>query len=124
MSGFDDNNEMSKALEDITPDANFNGSGNAGPPRNQQAHSLAREKGWVAPQEYDYKTYTAVPGAPAAPAPNGDGYATTAGGDWAHQAAKYEWQESYGDVGPENKELEDQLFRAEHINRQGLKFDQ
>lgn len=119
MSRFDNNDDMSNALGDITPDANTNG--NAGPIKNEEAHALAREKGWVAPEEYNYAAYNA---APAASGQNGAGYESVAGGDWAHSAAKYEWQESYGEVGPENKALEDQLFRADHINRQGMKFDQ
>ena len=82
---------------------------------NKEAHALARDKGWVEPQEFDYDAY------------NTSGKVTgtdqVVKGDWSHNAEKYEWKEEYGDVGPPSAELEAQLFRSEFINRQGLKFD-
>lgn len=115
MSGFDNNDGMNDALKDVT-----NGSGDApaGPPRNEEAAKLARERGWVEPSSFDYSAGVAVS------AVEGEGLVSIADGNWAHNAEKYEWQESYGDVGPENKTLEDQLFRSDTINRQGIKFDQ
>ena len=75
--------------------------------RNEEAHALARDRGWVEPQALDYTAYIA---------PSGEG-------DWAHNAERYEWKEEYGDVGPPSEALEAQLFRSEFLNRQGLKFD-
>src|SRR5271163_4384012 len=87
----------------------------------EHALALAREKGWVAPQAYDYETYNAPMGSSAAMAA-----ATEAGQGplWGHNAVKYEWREEYGEVGPAIPELEDQLFRSEFLVRKGLKFDQ
>lgn len=42
---------------------------------------------------------------------------------WASNAKKYEWSDEYGDVGPEFRDLELQLFHGEHINRTGIAFD-
>jgi hypothetical protein len=124
MSGFDNNEDMGEALKDIsngTADGGDHPQGPQGPPRNEEAAKLARERGWCEPQQYNYGDSVA---APAAVAVEGEGYVTIADGNWAHNAAKYEWEESFGDVGPENKSLEQQLFRADTINRQGHKFDE
>jgi ATP-dependent RNA helicase DDX3X len=105
-----DMEDVGTALNDITNVAN-----NTTPAKNEEAHTLAREKGWVEPQGFDYDAY------------NASGKAVAAGevikGDWSHNAEKYEWKEEYGDVGPPSEALEAQLFRSEFINRQGLKFD-
>ena len=79
-----------------------------------------REAGWTAPQAFDYENADLKPSeaAPPAPAENGE----EAPG-WAHNAAKYEWLEEYGDVGPRIEELERQLFQSEFLNRRGVKFD-
>ncbi|EEH18325.1 hypothetical protein PABG_00888 [Paracoccidioides brasiliensis Pb03] len=83
---------------------------------NEEAVALAREKGWAPPQHCDYDAYTGEP----KPADGGD--ATELPG-WASSAARYEWKEEYGDVGPRNEELEEMLFRNELINRVGNHFD-
>ncbi|PGH12646.1 hypothetical protein AJ79_04144 [Helicocarpus griseus UAMH5409] len=85
---------------------------------NAEAAALAREKGWVEPQRYDYGTYNAPP-----PKPGDDGGFTADLPEWASSAAKYEWKEEYGDVGPRNEELENMLFHSEHINRMGDHFE-
>lgn len=79
-----------------------------------------REAGWSEPQAFDYANADAKPSdaAPLAPA---EGTEEVPG--WAHNAAKYEWSEEYGDVGPEIPELEAQLFQSEFLNRRGVKFD-
>jgi ATP-dependent RNA helicase DDX3X len=109
INGFD-MEDVGTALNDITKVAN-----NTAPAKNEEAHTLAREKGWVEPQEFDYNAY------------NASGKAAGAGDDlkhdWAHNAEKYEWKEEYGDVGPPSDALEAQLFRSEFTNRRGLKFD-
>lgn len=38
---------------------------------------------------------------------------------WAHNAARYEWADEYGDVGPAVPELEAQLFNRATITTQG-----
>lgn len=80
---------------------------------NEEAAALAREKGWAERLEYDYSVYnsTEKPGE-GSEAP------------WAAGAAKYEWSDEYGDVGPPNPELEQMLFQGEFAGRAGVKFDQ
>lgn len=103
--------DMDAALGDIM---NTTAAAN-GTVKNEEAHALARGKGWVKPQDFDYSTYN------SADKPGADNEAIQAA--WAHNAKKYEWKEEYGDVGPAIPELEQQLFRSEFINRQGVKFD-
>ncbi|KAL5334818.1 P-loop containing nucleoside triphosphate hydrolase protein [Aspergillus crustosus] len=101
---------MRDALADVT---------NTKPSQNDEASAIAREKGWVAPEGYDYEKYTA--------GPPGEKLAEELEQEedlpqWAATAAKYEWKDEYGDVGPESPQLEEQLFRSEYINRTGLKI--
>ncbi|KAJ5162220.1 DEAD/DEAH box RNA helicase, partial [Penicillium capsulatum] len=76
-------------------------------PRNEEAARLAREQGWTDPVPYDYARYQ-----------------DKTSRDWASIAARYEWKEEYGDVGPPNKELEEQLFHHDFLPRAGLRFDE
>lgn len=139
MSGWDDNKDMGDALKEITngtgrdedaKDANSvdgvakNTPTESAPVKNEEAHNLARERGWVTPEGYDYKAYVIASGAAPAVVQTAEGYTSTVNGDWAHAARKYEWDESFGDVGPKNQALEEQLFRLDSINRQGIKFNQ
>lgn len=97
-----DTAELSGALKDATDPA-----------------TLARQKGWSEPEQYDYSKYqTAVP-VLEKPAEDAD---QAAPAEWAANAAKYEWNEEFGDVGPPNPELEQMLFRNEYVNRVGLKL--
>lgn len=41
---------------------------------------------------------------------------------WAHGAAKYEWKDEYGDVGPRSAELEKALYEDSFISRVGHNF--
>lgn len=85
---------------------------------DQEAANIAREKGWAEPEKYDYSRYAgpAGPSADGASPPHDDI-------PWASDARKYEWKEEYGDVGPEDEELEKILFRNDFINRAGVKFE-
>ncbi|KAL2831140.1 P-loop containing nucleoside triphosphate hydrolase protein, partial [Aspergillus cavernicola] len=87
--------------------------------KNIEASNIAREKGWVVPEGYDYEKYNA---SLSAEKPTGEFEQEEALPVWAANAAKYEWNDEFGDVGPENAELEVQLFRNEFINRTGLKI--
>lgn len=113
MDGFD-TQDMAAALPEVEePKSRMDAA----------AAAVAREKGWVEPEKYDYAKYTAQPVRAV-----GEGASTETnafGSDlvWASDARRYEWKEEYGDVGPEDKELEQQLFRGEFINRAGIKFD-
>jgi ATP-dependent RNA helicase DDX3X len=109
MSAFD-TTEMNSALpEGSTPKNRM----------NVEAAAVAREKGWAPPQEYDYAKYT-NPDPSKEPV---EGQVDFENPEWAANAAKYEWREEYGDIGPANAQLECMLFHNEFINRAGLKFE-
>jgi ATP-dependent RNA helicase DDX3X len=57
--------------------------------------------GWVQPTAFDYGITE---------------------GDWASNAAVYEWEEEFGDVGPAFPELEAVLFGSETRMTQGVDF--
>ncbi|KAM5442562.1 putative RNA helicase [Microsporum ferrugineum] len=77
-------------------------------PGGEESAAMAREKGWVVPQRYNYEAYNAL---------NKDMVADAL--PWASNSANYEWKEEYGDVGPPNEELEQMLFKDEYIPRVG-----
>lgn len=95
--------------------------------KDLESAQLARAKGWVEPEKYDYETYNASRGREEA---TGFGGQTTSGEtettqdvpEWAANAAKYEWNDEYGEVGPPFPDLEKQLFKDEFTNRIGLNF--
>jgi ATP-dependent RNA helicase DDX3X len=108
--------DMSEALQDVTK-----GGASAGAPapgRDPEAAAKARQLGWVQPEAYNYPAYNAGSGKEREEAETLHNLET-----WGHKAARYEWLEEYGDVGPANAELEETLFRSEHQQRTGLKFD-
>jgi hypothetical protein len=76
-------------------------------PNAEEAGQVARDKGWTDPVPFDYSDFN-----------------SKERGDWAGVAARYEWKDEYGDVGPAIPELEDQLFRSEEIPRAGIKLDE
>ena len=41
---------------------------------------------------------------------------------WAHGAAKYEWKDEYGDIGPRSADLEKALYDDSFISRVGQNF--
>ncbi|EGC41698.1 DEAD/DEAH box RNA helicase [Histoplasma capsulatum var. duboisii H88] len=98
---------MTEAIDQVADSANN---------LKEEAAALARQKGWTEPQRYDYDTYNADP-------KPGEGAGLSDLPEWASNAAKYEWKEEYGDVGPRNEELEKMLFHDEYLNRAGNKFD-
>lgn len=89
--------------------------------KNEEAINRVKEAKWGDREEYDYAKYTAGPRDKAAPAPELDQPQTDAP-TWAANAAKYEWDNDYGDVGPVHKELETMLFGDEHKMEQGQEF--
>lgn len=86
---------------------------------NEEARERVKEANWGAQHEYDYAKYTAGPRDKAAPASEQQADAP----DWAANAAKYEWDEEYGDIGPEHEELKQMLFGDEHKMVQGVDFN-
>lgn len=111
-----DVSKMGAALEDVTHAQNA---------KKAEAASTAREKGWTEPEGYDYSKYNTTPLGPPLATP-GEGTESRQQQqdlpEWAANAAKYEWKDEYGDVGPANPQLEEMLFRSELINRTGLKI--
>ncbi|KAL4805585.1 P-loop containing nucleoside triphosphate hydrolase protein [Aspergillus unguis] len=105
-----------EALADVT---------NTQPNLNAEASAIARQKGWVEPEKYDYSKYNA-PFAPLSLDKSAEDGENPVNDDdtpeWAANAAKYEWKDEYGDIGPKNPKLEEQLFRHEFINRAGLQI--
>jgi len=81
----------------------------AGPPRDSAKAQLARDRGWVEQQNFDYEA--TVP--PQEEAAQG----------WMSRARKYEWKDEYGNVGPEDPDLEQELFRSELKLKKGVEFD-
>lgn len=85
---------------------------------NEAALERVKEANWSAPQGFDYAKYNAGPRDKTAPAPE-SGQPEEESSSWAANAAKYEWQDEYGDVGPEHKELRDILFGHPDKMQQG-----
>jgi ATP-dependent RNA helicase DDX3X len=110
-----DTKDMAEALTTAEPSSETPVAQNtaAAPKKNPQ------EAGWVEKQPYDYDTYNKSSKElyDEGLAPGGLGAQ-----DWASNAAKYEWDEEYGDVGPEFLELEKQLFGGENRMRTGIEF--
>ncbi|KAH6671917.1 P-loop containing nucleoside triphosphate hydrolase protein [Halenospora varia] len=102
-----------------------------------------QEHGWVQKKGYDYvafnktnkeiadekEAHAVAKGeegavtAPDAPATEDQGaVGGIAIGEWAGNAAVYEWKEEFGDVGPEFPQLEKQLFGSEFHVKAGINF--
>lgn len=107
--------DMGNALQEVNGNEQIKGHSKM----DQEAASLARSKGWAAPETYDYSKYVTPEGAPAPPAQEVEEGEFPA---WAAKAAKYEWKDEYGDVGPQSPDLEKMLFHSDFINRTGLKI--
>ena len=87
-------------------------SGEVDDAKNPQKH------GWVVKNAYDYDTYNKTT-KELHEADHSMGVET---GGWASNAVVYEWNEEYGDVGPEFPLLEQQLFGGEFRMTQGINF--
>lgn len=109
MDSFDVT-DMSNALKEVT---------NEQPNKKTEAAAIAREKGWAEPEGYDYTKYNTVEPLETLAEDTEQGQLP----EWAANAAKYEWSDEFGDIGPANVKLEEMLFRNEYINRTGLKFE-
>lgn len=77
-----------------------------------------QEAGWVKKEAYNYEAYNkSAKELIDENAANGVGDR-----EWASNAAKYEWNDDFGDVGPPFPELEQQLFGSEHHVKAGIDF--
>jgi ATP-dependent RNA helicase DDX3X len=125
---------MAEALPDV-PESN------AG-----QTKLNPQEHGWAPKQKFNYEDYnksnkeladqfaaqkTAGEGNDdfVAPGESASGFQETSGavgglqqGDWSSNAAVYEWNDEYGEVGPAFPELEKQLFGSDLHVKQGINF--
>lgn len=67
--------------------------------------------GWAAPTPFDY-----------------EGFADKNHSDWFGVAARYEWHkdwsDEFGEIGPRNEELEEQLFQSNYIQRAGARLNE
>lgn len=113
MESYDD---VDDALRDVTnnppePVADDNGvqtSGDAQTLGDSEKSALnPRQHGWTEPTPFSY-----------------DSFQNKEFTDWAGMAARYEWNDEYGDVGPRNEELEKQLFNQEFMPRAGVRFNE
>lgn len=88
---------------------------------NEAARERVKEANWGAPQGYNYTKYNAGPSDKTAPASQSD-QPQDGASSWAANAAKYEWDQEFGDIGPSHKELEKMLFGDPDKVQQGEKF--
>ena len=88
---------------------------------NEEALERVKEAHWGDRQEYDYEKYTEGPRDKTIP-PSEIDQPQGNSSSWAANAAKYEWDDEYGDVGPEHEELRQMLFGDEHKMEQGEEF--
>lgn len=84
---------------------------------NEENLKRVREAQWTEPQAYNYEKLQRDGAGPAAE----DAQAQDADG-WAASAAKYEWSDEYGDVGPKHEPLERMLFGDENKMEKGSEF--
>nr|KAK5448799.1 hypothetical protein LTR18_001887 [Exophiala xenobiotica] len=118
-----DTSEMAAAVPDAT-------NGDAAPVHgvvDQESLKRARELGWAEPQSFHYGATaptTVLTDAPPPADEDGDELVSVhKSSTWAHDAEKYEWKEEFGEVGPRIEKLEQDLFKADYINRAGEKFE-
>lgn len=99
-----------------------NGYDTSAPPVHQRDEAkvqAAREAGWVEAEDPDVAAGTSTNPSNALWLGDNDDTAPA----WMHKAAKYEWKEEYGDVGPEVPELEKLLYGSQLRVRKGGRFD-
>ena len=78
-------------------------------PDNEAAKERVRNAEWSRPEKFDYDTYNADTKEKREAAE-----AAHEVPEWASNAARYEWSDEYGDVGPEFKDLEEVLFDGDN----------
>lgn len=105
---------MSNALADVTNKL-------AKAQVNEAALERVKEANWGAPEGFDYVKYNAGPRDKTASASESDQLHGISS-NWGANAAKYEWDDDFGDVGPEHDVLKQMLFGDEHKMEQGEEF--
>jgi ATP-dependent RNA helicase DDX3X len=108
--------DMGVALPDTASNGGDVGSTKAQAEKERaEAVAKANAHNWAPTTKYDYSVYNAnsreakdaLDGEPA----------------WLQNAAKYEWSDEFGDVGPKNPLLEAQLYHGEFLMRSGAMMD-
>lgn len=107
-----DTTDMSNALADTTNAHNKEANTQAG-----DSAARAREQGWAQPEKYNYAAYNASTREELEAMESAFELS-----DWASNAAKYEWKDEFGDVGPPHPELEHQLFKEGTGTHSGILF--
>lgn len=124
MSTFN-TEDMAAALPAAPPAANTGPTG-----------QTPQQYGWVDKTVYDYNTYNKTSrelagaydpfdGAPATLATGEEIEEAVGGirpGEWANNAAIYQWEDEFGDVGPAHPELEKMLFGSANHVKSGINF--
>lgn len=105
-------------------DHHLNGSSTASPLSNMNAISdaLPTASGQANPQAHGWEARTPFNYEASKPEPGTSLEGDAPGNDdpvWAHNAAKYEWDDTFGDVGPRIPELEEALFKRDLITTLG-----
>ena len=104
---------MSDALADVTNKF-------ANTQVNEAAIERVKKAEWAAPEGYDYGKYNAGPRDKIDPAL--DSHQPQEESNWAAHAARYEWDDEFGDIGPDHEPLKKMLFGDEHQMEQGDEF--
>lgn len=101
VNGTSADGEQTNGFEANGAEANGTQANGASIGPKEEDLAKAREAGWTERTVHNYN--------------DGDASAV----DWAGAAAKYEWSDEYGEVGPEVPELERTLFGGEFQMRRG-----
>ena len=91
-------------------------------PNIEEGRALVRSCNWPKAVRYEYSVYNAKPDEADESKESSEVKTLLEPKqepDWLHNAAKYEWDDTYGEVGPEVPELEEQLFRGAHMVSRG-----
>ncbi|KAJ5885076.1 DEAD/DEAH box RNA helicase [Penicillium taxi] len=64
-----------------------------------------QQRGWIEPSAYDYESFAQ--------------HGATASAMWAGGAARYEWQDDFGDIAPRDLQLEEELFNGNNSSSAG-----
>ena len=88
---------------------------------NEAARERVKEANWGVQEGFNYAKYNAGPRDKTAPASESDQPQGNAS-SWFANAVKYEWNDDYGDIGPQHEALEKMLFGDPDKVEQGKKF--
>lgn len=101
--------------------ATLEAAANPSTPLNaEESAALVKEKGWAERQAYDYKKFSNDRSTREAEAGDTAEEAQPVYQDnWLSSAVRYEWDDEFGEVGPEIPKLEEQLFKDQFRQEKG-----